>query len=235
MKIEVWSDVACPFCYLGKKKLEKAIAAFQHGSRINIIWKSFQLNPEQVTDTQISLSEYLAREKNWTPEYTEQVNRRIEESGSEYGIIYNFNKAVPANTMKAHILLHAAKKVNKQNEVKEGLFRAYFTEGKNVDDNAVLIAIASEAGMGSGITESVFEDEELINEVMLDRYEATQLGIRGVPFFIFNNRYAISGAHPDLLFTETLQKSFSEWDNSVKSKPEVIATGDSCGTDGDCR
>lgn len=88
--------------------------------------------------------------------------------------------------------------------------------------------------MGSGITESVFDDEELINEVMLDRYEATQLGIRGVPFFIFNNRYAISGAHPDLLFRETLQKSFSEWDNSVKSKPEVIAPGDSCGTAGDC-
>lgn len=234
MKIEVWSDVACPFCYLGKKKLEKALASSPNGNRVNILWKSFQLNPEQKTETDLNLSDYLAREKNWDVAYIRQVNSRIIESGMEYGIVYNFDEAIPANTLKAHILLHAAKKANKQDEVKERLFRAYFTEGKNVDDPGVLREIAADAGMEESLPDSLFESEDLINEVMLDRYEATQLGIRGVPFFIFNNRYAISGAHPDILFSETLRKSFNEWESSVKSVPEVIASGESCSTDGNC-
>lgn len=234
MTIEVWSDIACPFCYIGKKKLEKAISGFKQSGRIKVIWKSFELNPDIITNDTISLNDFLAREKNWSHEYIDQSHKRIAESGNEYGIIYNFDKAIPANTMKAHVLLHIAKKYEMQTEVKEKLFRAYFTEGKNVDDYSVLGEIARNTGIDYSEFEQMAENEEMVNEVRLDRYEASQLGIRGVPFFIFNNKYAISGAHPDLLFSETLQKSYSDWENAAESSPAAFESGESCTIDGEC-
>ncbi len=211
MTVEIWSDIACPFCYLGKKKFERSLENFENRDQIEVIWKSFQLNPDQKTDPTASLTEYLAREKNWDPAMVEQTYERISESGKNYGISYDFSSAVPANTLKAHILLHLAKKGGKQNEVKESLFEAYFAEGKNVDDPAVLAGIAEKHGLATKELEQSFEDEELIYEVRQDIYEARQLGITGVPFFVYNGKYGISGAQDDRLFTGTLQKSFDEW------------------------
>ncbi len=234
MKIEVWSDIACPFCYLGKKKLEKALNAFPGKDEIKIVWKSFQLNPEQKTETDISLSEYLARVKNSDMSHIREVNSRIQDTGREYGLTYNFDRAIPANTMKAHMLLHLAKKQNRQNEVKEELFRAYFTDGKNVDDVRVLSDVAEKAGLNTDFDDAVFEDDELYNEVRLDRYEASQFGIKGVPFFMFNNSYTISGAHPDNLFTETLKRAYSDWKANVQSINTITESGESCSIDGVC-
>lgn len=211
MTIEIWSDIACPFCYLGKKKFERSLENFENKDQIEVIWKSFQLNPGQKTDTTVSLTEYLAREKNWDPVMVEQTYERISESGKNYGIIYHFSEAVPANTLKAHILLHLAKKEDKQGEVKESLFSAYFVEGKNVDDPAVLYSIAEKHGLDMSGFDTVFSSEELVNEVRHDVYEAQQLGITGVPFFVYNSKYGISGAQDDRLFTDTLKKSFDEW------------------------
>lgn len=211
MTVEIWSDIACPFCYLGKKKFERSLEKFENKEQIEVIWKSFQLNPGQKTDPTISLTEYLAREKNWDPAMAEQTYERISESGKNYGITYNFNKAVPANTLKAHILLHLAKKDGKQSEVKESLFEAYFAKGKNVDDPAVLTEIADELGLNRDGFDNIFGSEEFVNEVRHDIYEAQQLGITGVPFFVYNSKYGISGAQDDRLFADTLKKSFDEW------------------------
>ena len=211
MTVEIWSDIACPFCYLGKKKFERSLENFENKDQIEVIWKSFQLNPGQKTDTTVSLTEYLAREKNWDPVMVEQTYERISESGKNYGIIYHFSGAVPANTLKAHILLHLAKKEDKQGEVKESLFSAYFVEGKNVDEPAVLYSIAEKHGLDMSGFDTVFSSEELVNEVRHDVYEAQQLGITGVPFFVYNSKYGISGAQDDRLFTDTLKKSFDEW------------------------
>jgi len=211
MTVEIWSDIACPFCYLGKKKFERSLESFENKDQIEVIWKSFQLNPGQKTDTTVSLTEYLAREKNWDPASVEQTYERISESGKNYGISYDFKNAVPANTLKAHILLHMAKKAGKQTGVKESLFEAYFAQGKNVDDPAVLSAIAEKHGIDTGNIDQIFESEEIVNEVRHDIYEAQQLGISGVPFFVYNSKYGISGAQDDRLFTDTLKKSFDEW------------------------
>lgn len=211
MTVEIWSDIACPFCYLGKKKFERSLENFENKDQIEVIWKSFQLNPGQKTDTTVSLTEYLAREKNWDPSMVEQTYERISESGRNYGINYDFNQAVPANTLRAHILLHLAKKEGKQSEVKESLFEAYFTNGKNVDDPAVLSEIAGRHGLNTTGFDTILESEELVNEVRHDIYEAQQLGISGVPFFVYNGKYGISGAQDDRLFTDTLKKSFGEW------------------------
>ena len=207
--IEVWSDIACPFCYMGKKKLEKVLAGFPGGEKVSIVFKSFQLQPDLVTEPGSSLEEYLAEARGIELSKVRAMNARIAESGRELGIDFNFNEAKVANTFRAHILLHYALRQGLQAEVKEALMKAFFVEGKNVDDTRVLNAIAKEAGLNTESLADAYEDENIINQVREDFYEAQQYGIRGVPFFLFGRRYAVSGAREPAVFNEALEKMFS--------------------------
>lgn len=234
MNIEIWSDVMCPFCYLGKRKFENALALFPEMGRVNVIWKSFLLNPDLKTDTSISIYEYLSREKGFEIEQAKEKNGHITQSASLVGLDYNFDKVIVANTFKAHILLHYANKQGKQNEVKERLLKAFFTEGRNVDDIPTLLEIGNEAGLKTDTLTEALESELYADEVREDIYEAQQFGIRGVPFFIFDRKYGISGAQESPVFLETLKKSFSEW---RKTNPDIgmeIIPGESCDIDGTC-
>jgi predicted DsbA family dithiol-disulfide isomerase len=233
MTVEIWSDIMCPFCYLGKRKFEKALTQFPEKDKVIVVWKSFMLQPDLLTDTSINIHEYLSQIKGFDIERAKQMNAQVGQSAKLVGLDYNYDKMVVANTLKAHILLHYAHKHDKQNEVKESLLKAYFTDGKNVDDIPTLIEIGKEAGLNVDGLANTFEDQVCIDEVREDIYEAQQLGIRGVPFFAFNKKYGVSGAQEPGVFTQTLQRAFEEW-GKTKVSPIDITSGQTCNPDGVC-
>lgn len=214
MKVEIWSDVMCPFCYLGKRKFENALEQFANKDDIEIEWKSFQLQPDLVTDTTININQYLAEIKDISIEQASQMNNQVAQAGKAMGLTYNIEQIVVANSFKAHNLIQFAKTQLKQNEIEEKLFEAYFTEGKNIDDIPTLIKLAEKAGLNTTGLPETLENADFGAEVQTDIDDARKLGIRGVPFFAFNRKYAVSGAQDPAVFLSTLEKSFSDWKNN---------------------
>jgi predicted DsbA family dithiol-disulfide isomerase len=234
MKVEIWSDVMCPFCYIGKRRFEAALQQFEHKDAIEIEWKSFQLNSDMVTDPDTNIDEYLADKKGWSLDYAQQMNAHVTKMAAEAGLTYNFDKAVVANSFNAHRFSHLAKTHGLGIEAEEQLFKAYFTDGKNIDDQQTLIELGREIGLDAAEVKQTLESTAYSADVKHDIAEAQQLGIQGVPFFVLNNKYGISGAQPVQVFDETLQKAFAEWQkDNPKPKLEIIE-GESCGPDGNC-
>lgn len=206
MKVEIWSDVMCPFCYIGKRKFEQALRQFPGNAAVEVEWKSFQLNPDMQTDPSKSINDYLAEHKGIPVARAKEMNERVTEMAAEVGLTYRLDNAVVANSFDAHRLSHFAKKYGKQDAVEELLFKAYFTEGKNTADHETLVSLAEEAGLQGEEVRSMLSGTDYSDEVNRDIYEASQVGARGVPFFVFDNRYAVSGAQPSELFLQVLNK-----------------------------
>lgn len=221
MKIEIWSDVMCPFCYIGKRRMEQAMEQFDHADDIRIEWKSFQLNPDMETDPDVSINEYLAESKGWPLDHARQMNERVTKMAAEVGLEYNMDQAVVANSFDAHRLIQFAKEHDKGGEAEEALFHAYFTEGKNIADHETLGGIASAIGLDSDETQEVLESDKYANAVKQDIEMAKNMNIRGVPFFLFDRKYGVSGAQQTDLFLEALEKSYSEW---TEDQEEVAST-----------
>jgi predicted DsbA family dithiol-disulfide isomerase len=209
MKIEIWSDVACPFCYIGKRRMEEALSGFEHQSEVEIEWKSFQLNPELKTNKTQSIHEYLAEAKGWTIEYARQLVEQVSAMAEEAGLHYNIDATVVANTLNAHRLIQYAKTQNLGDAIEEALFIAYFMNGKNIDSQAELIEIAVSIGLNAAEAEKVLLEKQFSEQIEFDAYEAQQIGVRGVPFFVFNRKYGISGAQPLEVFTRTLNQAYA--------------------------
>ncbi len=209
MTVEIWSDVMCPFCYIGKRKFEAALAQFPQREQVEVVWKSFQLNPELETDTSKSVKQSLAESKGWTLEQTDEAMSYVVNMAKGVGLTYHFDKAVVANSFDAHRFSHLAKKHGVQDEAEERLFAAYFTEGKNTADHEVLAQIGAEIGLDSGEVKKVLAGNDFATEVEKDIEEARQFRISGVPFFVFDRKYAVSGAQDSKVFLETLQKAFA--------------------------
>lgn len=214
LKVEIWSDVICPFCYIGKKKFESALAKFPHSNHIEVQYKSFQLNPEMETDPSISAVESLAHHKGIPVDQAREMSDRVTISAKQVGLTFDFDKAIPANTLNAHRLLHLAKKYGKQTEAKELLLEAYFTKGINVDSKESLLEIGLNLDLDAVELSSILAADQFTEDVRLDIYEAQQFGIRGVPFFAFDRKFGISGAQDSKVFLETLEKSYAEWSSS---------------------
>jgi len=232
MKVEIWSDVMCPFCYIGKRRFEEALENFAHKDEVEIEWKSFQLNPDLKTDPTVNINQYLAEIKGWTLDYAQQLNNRVTEMAAGAGLTYDFDKAVVANSFDAHRFAHLAKKHGLGDEAEEALFKAYFTDGKNIADPTALTELGVEMGMEESEVKQMLESSVYSAEVKQDIEEAAQLGIQGVPFFVMNSKYAVSGAQMVPVFLETLEKSYGEW---KKDKPQSdIIIGDNCSVEGDC-
>ena len=233
MEIKIWSDVRCPFCYIGKHKFEKALAEFKNKEEIKISWHSFELDPYLETDTSINTKDYLSQTKGLTKEQVDQLTAQVIAMGKEEGLDFNFETAVVANSFNAHRLIQLTKTKNLDNELEEILFKAHFTDGKNIDHLETLLAIGLEAGLDEAETKAVLENKEMFSsEVAEDLQTASQLGIRSVPFFVFNNKYGISGAQPTAAFLQTLEKAWSEF--STENPSLIISKGQSCSTDGSC-
>lgn len=206
MEIQIWSDIMCPFCYIGKRRLEGAVKQLELSDEVTIVWKSFLLNPDMKTDPSRNSLEYLAETKGWTKEQTEEIVQNVVDMAKEEGLEYRMEDTKVANAMDAHRLIQLAKTVGKGDEIEERLFRAYFMEGKNIADIDVLVELGKEVGIpGDRVRESL-EKGEFTDSIRRDIQESQQIGVRGVPFFVFDNQYAISGAQPVELFVQTMEK-----------------------------
>lgn len=234
MKVEIWSDVVCPFCYIGKRHFESALSQFKDAARVEVVWKSFQLLPGQLTTPGISLSRLLAEHKGISLEQAESMNGQVTHLAKQTGLVYNLDKAVPANSLNAHRFSHFAKHHDLQDKAEEALFKAYFTDGKNIDDIPTLVQLGTEIGLDTAETQSVLESDQYTSDVRGDIHEAQQVGVRGVPFFVFDRKAAVSGAQDTRVFLEHLEKTYSEWH---KQNPETgleVTEGDSCEPGKDC-
>jgi protein disulfide-isomerase len=232
LKIQIWSDVMCPYCYIGKRRIENAIAQFGHQDAIEIEWKSFQLDANFVGSPEDNIYDHLAekyrKDKDWAVEMVENMTHNAKNSGLDF----HFDKAILANSHNAHRLLHLAKKHQLGNELKELLFKAYMTDGKDVNDLATLSALGQEVGMDKDLVEGVLNSDAYTQEVQNDIALAQQIGVQGVPFFVFDNKYAVSGAQHVETFVKTLEKVWEEGSFGPKLTLLNTEEGDSCGIEG---
>ncbi len=234
MKIEIWSDVMCPFCYIGKRKFEQAMAQFPHKDKVQVVWKSFQLSPDMQTDTGKNIHEFLAAHKGISLQEAKKMNDYVTQMAKQVGLTYDFDKSVVANSFNAHRFAHFAKQHGKQEDAEELLFRSYFTDGKNIDDYATLIQLGNEIGLDANALKAVLENGSYADAVRADILEAQQLGMRGVPFFVMNRKYAVSGAQESKSFLEMLEKSFAEWQRENPGAMLEVMDGKTCTPDGKC-
>lgn len=211
MVVEIWSDVMCPFCYIGKRRFEKALAQFSFKDEVEVIWKSFQLNPNLKTTPNVNAISHLANTKGWSHDYAMNATRQVSEMAKNVGLQFKFDKAVVANSFNAHRLLQFAKTKGKGAQLKESLLKAYFTEGKNIDDAETLAQLAVESGLNLHEVNSIITNANAFaNEVNFDLNEAKTLGISGVPFFVIDRKFGISGAQETSVFLEALQHAHSK-------------------------
>ena len=234
MLVEVWSDVMCPFCYIGKRKFENAMAISQHKEEIKLVWKSFQLSPDIQSSDSKDYVDFLQQKKGFSEQQTKAMLGNVTQMANDVGLDFHFEKAIVANSFNAHRLSHLAKKHNKQDEAEEALFKAHFVEGKDINNVEVLQQMGIDMGidadevhklvMGDGYTEAVRNDED----------EARQLGVTGVPFFVFNRKYAISGAQDEKVFSDTIDKAFAEWKKDNASPVLEVIDGKVCKPGGEC-
>lgn len=213
MKVEIWSDIMCPFCYIGKRHFEEAMKQFPEADNIEVEWHSFQLDPSLPKPaSDLSAYEYLAQRKGMSVEQSKAMHQNVVQMASNAGLNYNFDKAIVANSFDAHRLIQFAKTKQLGDAAEERLFKAYFIEGKNMCDASTLLELAKDIGLNEAEAREVINGDAYSSEVKKDIEEASQIGVRGVPFFVFNRKYAVSGAQPSATFVNVLEKSFSEWD-----------------------
>jgi predicted DsbA family dithiol-disulfide isomerase len=228
MLIEIWSDVVCPWCYIGKRRLEAALADFPHREQVEIVWRSFQLDPSAPTTPTETVAEHLGSKYGGGAAGGQQMIDRVEAVAAEEGLIFRLGQAQRVGTIDAHRLLHAAGE--KRGELKEALLHAYFIEAENVADHDTLARIAGEVGLDEITVKSVLTSDEHADEVEADIRQAAAYGATGVPFFVIEGRYGISGAQPVETFRRTLDRAWAE------SRPSIEVVGgadaDACGPDG---
>ncbi len=212
MKVEIWSDIMCPFCYIGKRNFEAALKEFDAKNEIEIEWKSFQLDPTipKSFEKKVSTYEYLAERKGMPVERSKEMHDNIVETARKVGLTYNFEKAVVANSFDAHKLIQLAKTKGLGDAAEESLFKAYFTDGKDMSDHTTLVQLGNEIGLNEEDVMSALASEEFEAKVNFDVSEGSQLGVTGVPFFVFDRKYAVSGAQPVETFLNALKQSHSE-------------------------
>ena len=206
MKIEIWSDIMCPFCYIGKRQLEKALAEFPN-DEFEIDWKSFQLDPSITPQYGKDVYTFLAERKGISLDQSKEMHKGVVERAKSVGLDYHFEKAIVSNSFTAHRIIQLAKAKKLGGEMEEIFFNAYFTEGKDLNDSSILIELGVQAGLDANQVREVVENEDLYsNNVKMDIAEAQEIGVQGVPFFVFDRKYAISGAQPIETFVQTINE-----------------------------
>jgi len=236
MKIEVWSDFVCPFCYIGKRRLEMALDQFPHKNEVDVEFKSFELDPNSPVYSGKSIHEALASKYGMSIEQAKQSNEQIGQQAASVGLTFNFKDMKPTNTFDAHRLAKFAKTHGKEKVVTESLLHSYFTESKNLSELETLADIAEAVGLDRQEALQVLNDKALYaNDVRIDEGIAQQYGVTGVPYFIVNQKYAISGAQPLETFVSALQQVWEEENPAPKLQslnPE--GANDAFCADGSC-
>lgn len=233
MKVDIWSDIRCPFCYVGKKNFEKALSDFSDASDIEVVWHSFQLDPQLKTQPERDPYEFFAEAKQIPLTQVKAMHQHALQAGKMAGIDFNFDESKVANSYRGHLLIQYAKTKGLGDEMKELMFKAQFIEGKNIDDPATLLEIGKQAGFTEDEINIALASDDLAHAISQDGLMARQLGINAVPFFVFNDKYGVSGAQQPALFLEVLEKSWEEFSSGDKGL-QIINEGDACDTDGNC-
>jgi predicted DsbA family dithiol-disulfide isomerase len=224
MKVEIWSDVICPFCYIGKRKLEGALAQLPQRDRVEITWKSFQLQPETKTDPTRNALQHLAERKGWSMDVARQVAADLSKRARDVGLAFNYDRTVVANTFDAHRLIHFATTHGKGDEMTEQLFKSYFIDGRNIADHAFLAELAAGIGLPADAARDALASDRFADHVRADIDDALQMGINGVPFFVLDNKYAVSGAQDTSVFVEALTRALTEWTGDSSATPTHKST-----------
>ncbi len=232
LKIQIWSDIMCPYCYIGKRRIESALAQFEHKDAVEIEWKSFQLDANFIASPDDNTIDHLAEKYRKDREWAKEMIDNMTQNAKNSGLDFHFEKAILANSYNAHRLLHLAKKHDLGDALKELLFKAYLTDGKNIDDLATLSTLGQEVGMDKDLVEAVLNSDAYGDAVKQDIMIAQQIGVQGVPFFVFDNKYAVSGAQHVETFVKTLEKVWKKGDFGPKLTVLNADEGDSCGIDG---
>jgi len=233
MRIDVWSDFGCPFCVIGKRKLENALGMFKMEDKVEVVYRSFQLDPNAKNRT-VS-TEQLAREKGMTVEQMKakqaQVGQMIKK---EAGLDVNYDQVVIANSFDAHRLVHFAAEVGKGVELAESLFRAYLSQRMNIADHNVLVSLGGEAGLNEQEVAEMLASDAYKDPVKADMAEARRLAISSVPAFVFNNKYMISGAQSEEVFLNALNTIWNEEKEFQEQEEKAQAKDDGSCSDGAC-
>jgi predicted DsbA family dithiol-disulfide isomerase len=204
LTVEIWSDVVCPWCYVGKRRLEKALAGFEHRDDVEVVWRSFELDPNAPGEREQSGAEHLAAKYGMSVEQAERSNAQMTELAASEGLEYHLDRTRGGNSFDAHRLIQLAKDQGVQDEMKERLMRAYFTEGQAIGDAETLVKLALEVG----IDPTPLKDDGYADAVRADEELAARIGIRGVPYFVLGRRYGVSGAQPAELLLQALEKAW---------------------------
>jgi protein disulfide-isomerase len=211
MKIEIWSDIMCPFCYIGKRHFELALKELDFEDELEIEWKSFQLDPSiPKMENPVNAYQYLADAKGISVEESKTMHDNVVASAKRVGLSYNFDKAIVANSFDAHRLIQFAKTVDKGDLAEEALFQAYFTDGIDMANIDSLKVIGLKIGLADSDLNRILHSDEYSYDVSQDIQEGQNLGLRGVPFFVIDRKFGISGAQPVEIFVETLKKAKSD-------------------------
>ncbi|ANH83997.1 disulfide bond formation protein DsbA [Niabella ginsenosidivorans] len=234
MQVEIWSDVMCPFCYIGKRNFEAAFEKFTNAKNIEVSWKSFQLDPTLPEKEELDHEQYLIERKGFSKEQVKGMLNHVAQTAKNAGLNYHFDKVITVNSFNAHRLIQMAKTKGLDDAAEEQLFKAYFTDGKDIADKATLTELGKAIGLIEQEVNEALTNEIYAAKVNRDIDEAQQIGVRGVPFFVFDRRYAVSGAQPPEAFTQTLEKAFSEWREKNPEPPFELTEGPSCTPDGHC-
>jgi len=210
VKVEIWSDVVCPWCYIGKRRFERGLAGFAHRDEVEVVWRSFELDPRAPRESDEDPVERLARKYGMTRDAALEAHARVTGLAAQEGLTYRLDAARPANTFDAHRVLHLAAERGVQAEAEERMFAAYFTEGRRLGDPETLVAVAAEAGVDEAAARDVVQGDAYAEAVAGDEREAGELGITGVPFFVIDRRYGISGAQPAELIQRALEQAWAD-------------------------
>ena len=210
MKIEIWSDIACPWCYVGKRRFEQALQQFEHAGDVEVTWRSFELDPHAPRTHAESQDELLAKKYVLPVEKARAMNERMTAEARKEGLDFHLDRVKVGNTFDAHRLVHLAAESGRADAMKERLMRAYFTEGEAVGDPDTLVRLGAEVGLGEGRVREIVNGDAYANDVRADEERARSFGISGVPFFAIDERYGVSGAQPADVLLGALREAYEE-------------------------
>ncbi|SFC91412.1 DsbA family oxidoreductase [Bacillus sp. UNCCL81] len=236
MKIEIWSDYVCPFCYIGKRQFEIGLEQFKHKEEVEVVLRSFQLDPYAKKNTGMDIHQVLSSKHGIPYEKAKALNNQFRQKAKEVGLDYQFDTMIPTNSYDALLLSYYAKENGKMQEFMERIMKAHFTDSLDIGDHATLARLTSEIGLDANEALNVLANNKYSKNIAADRAEGSKIGIQGVPFFVVNDKYAISGAQPSQVFLEILQRVWKEeYANAKVEKYKLKSSHDDYCSDGTCK
>ena len=234
MQVEIWSDIACPWCYIGKRRFEKALGGFAHRDDVSVTWRSFLLAPDTPKDFDGSADDYLTKIRGFAPEQVRVMQAHVTELAAAEGLDFHLSTSRTGPTVDAHRLLHLAAERGLGDELKERLLRAYFTDGLPISDVDTLVELGAEVGLDAAEARTVLEGDAYLDEVDADFAQARAYGINGVPFFVVDQKFGVSGAQDSAVFADLLERAWADAHPLTMVGAEAHANHDASCEDGSC-